>query len=96
MIDRLFVRRYGLTPKSYHTRVRLRRSISLLRSSDIKVEALARRIGYLSPSSFYEALAKHALITPMDIRLATPAQIHELLVVRLDINTANLHDCRIR
>jgi AraC-like DNA-binding protein len=58
VMERGFLDRYGLTPKAYHTRVRVRTAVMALHGSTEKVEYVAHRVGYAAATNFYAALER--------------------------------------
>jgi AraC-like DNA-binding protein len=90
VLCRRFQTRYGLTPKAYHTRVRVRAAIHHLRNSDLKVDAVARRAGYQNATNFYSALAALTGKTPSAIRQLETSELQDLLDRWLDIKPSTL------
>ena len=65
---REFKRSLRLTPKQYVTQCRVEEAGRLLRSTDLKIEEVARRCGYQSASHFAEVFQKHLGLTPSRYR----------------------------
>jgi AraC-like DNA-binding protein len=64
----LFADRTGMSVHQFLTQLRLRRAIELLATTDIKVEAIARLVGYRSKASLYRHLKESTNRLPRQIR----------------------------
>lgn len=90
VLVRVFERRFGLTPKAYETRVRMRSIVVALRASDVKVECAALCAGYRGQGSFYKAFGRATGLTPLQIRAISHVDARVLLAGALEINPAAL------
>jgi AraC-like DNA-binding protein len=90
-LERWFVDRYGLTPKSFHTRVRIRRAALLLRGSSDKVQYIGGLVGYRSATNFYAALEGCTGLTPSEMRGLPESEFLQLLDTVLQTDPAILH-----
>jgi AraC-like DNA-binding protein len=78
-LERAFGRRYRMTPKVFHQRVRARHAAITLRASDDKVAYVASTCGWSSAANFYAALDRAVGLTPTEIR-ALPADRFALIL----------------
>jgi AraC-like DNA-binding protein len=67
-LTRRFSEASGLSVRTYHTQMRVRHAVMLLRSPDSNVDAIARLAGYGSPKNFYRALRTITPLRPSQIR----------------------------
>ncbi|NMO94318.1 AraC family transcriptional regulator [Paenibacillus lemnae] len=65
---RVFRDATGLTPISYLTKIRIERSVELLRSTSLSMEEIAREIGYSSGSYFIKVFRKWVGYPPGEVR----------------------------
>jgi AraC-like DNA-binding protein len=69
-----FQRAYGMTPAEFRRRYQVVTALQLLRRRDLKVEAVAREVGFRSPKNLYRLLREATGRTPQQIqRLDRPA-----------------------
>ena len=87
---RRFYSRYGLTPKAYHSRVRIRAGVRALRVNSTKVDSVAFRLGYHGTANFYSALDRFTGLTPSAIRCLQESEVEVLFSTVLEINPARL------
>jgi AraC-like DNA-binding protein len=66
-LSRQFKRVFGFGPAAYVHLVRVSRAVGLFRTS-LKVEAIARDVGYRSKKDFYAALKRWVGLTPVELR----------------------------
>lgn len=66
---RAFRQRFGLTPKLYHTHVRLREAARLLRSTTQPVKAIAYELGFGDSRTFSRLFKRHLGVLPSDLHL---------------------------
>lgn len=64
-----FTARFGRTPMAFVRDVRLRRGAELLRSTDLSVDAVARRVGFASRSHFSQAFRERFGLSPTPFRV---------------------------
>lgn len=64
-----FTARFGRTPMAFVREVRLRRAAGLLRTTDLSVGMVARRVGFASRSHFSHAFRDYFGQSPSDFRL---------------------------
>lgn len=64
-----FTELFGETPMTFVRHVRLRRGAELLRSSDLSVDTVARRVGYASRSHFSHAFRNYYGYPPATARM---------------------------
>jgi AraC-like DNA-binding protein len=76
---RRFSEAFGLSVRAYHTQMRVRHAIILLRSPDSYVDAVARQAGYGSTKNFYRALRTTTSLTPSQIRDLSADEFDRLL-----------------
>ena len=57
----------GKTMRSYLTDIRMRRAAELI-AEDVKIEAVALAVGYLSKRNFYRHFWRHFGLTPTEYR----------------------------
>jgi len=69
---RQFKHRFGRTPKAYHTQVRLREAVRILRSSERSVKDVAYSLGFSDPKGFSRIFKQHLGVRPSDIRNVEP------------------------
>lgn len=67
---RQFKRRFGLSPKAYHTQARMREAVRLLRDNEKSVKAVAYSLGFSNPKSFTRSFKQHLGVSPSDLRRA--------------------------
>jgi len=67
-LTRLFRSAIGVSPSDYLTQQRLRRAAQALRSSDDKLETIARRSGFSNANYFCRAFRQHVGTTPAKFR----------------------------
>ncbi len=67
-VTRLFRAAIGVSPIDYLTQQRLRRAADALRSSDDKLESIARRSGFTNANYFCRAFREHVGTTPAKFR----------------------------
>jgi AraC-like DNA-binding protein len=79
VLTRNFRKVNGLSVGKYHRRVRLRKAIVLLSTTDWAVDSIARLVGYRSTNNLYVALRSLTCLTPSAIRRAKAGVISELL-----------------
>lgn len=77
---------YGVTPFEYHTRLRLRRAVALLREGE-KAREVARQSGYRSHKNFNLALREYTGLTPTAVRYADGETLAGLLAGALDVRS---------
>jgi AraC-like DNA-binding protein len=87
---RRFYSRYGLTPKAYHTRVRLRKAVRRLQGSNVKTDSIAYGVGYHGSANFYSSLYTFTGLTPAVVRVLTDSEVERLFRTALEINPARL------
>jgi AraC-like DNA-binding protein len=92
VLERRFEARYGLTPKAFHTRVRVRAAVLELHGSDVKVEYVARRVGYAGVANFYTALGRCTGLTPSEVRELERDALKAILDDQLEIRAARLFE----
>lgn len=71
--SRLFKRSLGLTPIQYLMQCRVKHAQRLLRTTDLKIEEVARRVGLRSASHFADVFRKHVGLSPRAYRNRQPA-----------------------
>lgn len=59
----------GMSLRQYQERLRVDAAVALLEDTDLKVEAVARQIGYASKKELYRLLRRHVGRTPQQIRM---------------------------
>ena len=64
----LFKDEFGIAIHEYQTRLRVLRAVRLLATSDVKVEAVARTVGFRSKRNFYGAFRRLLGLTPSAVR----------------------------
>jgi transcriptional regulator GlxA family with amidase domain len=94
VLERRFETRYGLTPKAFHTRVRVRAAVLELHGSDVKVEYVAKHFGYTGLANFYAVFERHTELTPSQVRGLEAAALEALLETRLQIGVVKLFERR--
>lgn len=65
---REFKRSLGLTPRQYLTQCRLEEAQRMLRTTDLQVSEVARRVGFTSASHFAEVFRKRVGLRPREFR----------------------------
>lgn len=65
---REFKRSLGLTPRQYFTQCRLEEARRLLRTTELQVSEVARRVGFTSASHFAEVFRKRVGLRPREFR----------------------------
>ena len=83
---RRFADCFGLTLVEYRARTRLVRAFTELRQRDVKVEDMARRVGFASVTNFNLASRKHARLTPSVVRRLPQDEFQRLLAHELQID----------
>jgi AraC-like DNA-binding protein len=78
VLQRRFAKETGETLTRYRQRLRAVAAIELLRSSDAKIETIARAVGWKSKKELYKALAKFAQMTPAAVRRLSPSDASAL------------------
>lgn len=63
-LSALFKKECGVTFRDYLTGVRMKRAATLLRGSDLSVDAVARLVGYEDPAFFYKMFKRFSGKTP--------------------------------
>lgn len=63
-----FQRAYGMTPAEFRRRYQVVTALQLLRRRDLKVEAVAREVGFRSPKNLYRLLRDATGLTPQQIQ----------------------------
>jgi AraC-like DNA-binding protein len=69
---RSFRRHFGVTPKAYHTRVRLREGARLLREGKRSVKSIAYALGFSDSKAFARRFRHHFGVRPSDVRMTIP------------------------
>ena len=88
-VKHAFTARYGLSPATYHTRVRLRFVVDVLGRSE-KVDSAASRAGYCGQGSFYTIFQQHTGIAPAHVRKLSANEREALIAARLETRVAVL------
>src|ERR1019366_7788437 len=65
---RRFRRRFGLTPKAYHTQERLRQALRRLRDPDCSIKAVAFDLGFRDPKSLTRVIRQNLGLHIADLR----------------------------
>jgi len=82
LLRRRFAEEAGESLASYRTRARVADAIRLLTTTDWKVEAIARDVGWLSKKDLYLHLKRATGLTPGQVR-RTPAGTRDALIASL-------------
>lgn len=69
-LARAFQHEYGESIPAYLATVRMRYGVNAIKNTDLKVEAIARMVGYRSKKNFYRAVRQATGMTPRQLRLA--------------------------
>jgi AraC-like DNA-binding protein len=69
---RKFSGHFGVTPKAYHTRLRLREGARMLRQGDRSVKAIAFALGFSDSKAFARRFRHHFGVNPSDVRTDPP------------------------
>jgi len=67
-IERIFKKRFGITPHGHLIKVRLEHALWLLENSDISAEKISSAVGYKDFSSFWRGFKKEYGISPSQAR----------------------------
>jgi hypothetical protein len=70
---RRFKARFGVSPKSFRTRARVREALRLLRETDLEVKQIALRLGWRDDATLAGHLRRLVGFNPTDIRAGRPA-----------------------
>ncbi|MDR1639433.1 MAG: response regulator [Clostridiales bacterium] len=73
-LGQVFKSETGVTFNDYLTATRIGQASSLLADSDIPVNEIAEKVGYMSPGNFFKAFKKLRGCTPSDYRLMSRGQ----------------------
>ncbi len=65
---RVFARETGLTPGAYVEALRVERARTLLETTELQVEGIARRCGFGTPETLRRAFARRVRVSPRDYR----------------------------
>ena len=63
-----FRKAYGMSPRSYQRQLRIWEGFRLLRGTNLKIEAVARSVGYRSKKNFYQVTRDVTGGTPTQLR----------------------------
>jgi AraC-like DNA-binding protein len=77
---RSFSRHFGVTPKAYHTRVRLREGARLLREGKRSVKSIAYALGFSDSKAFARRFRHHFGVRPSDVRMTIPEATDETTI----------------
>ncbi len=82
-LRRAFRRRFGMSIREYHARVRVCAAVREFAAGTHNVLAVARSVGYRTEKNFYRAVARFTGLTPAELRDANnrcvPATCHRLM-----------------
>ena len=67
-LQRTFKEVTGFTLREYQSELRLREALRLLEESDLKIEAIARHVGYRSKKDLYKLVQERVGRTPLEFR----------------------------
>ncbi len=67
-LQRTFKEVTGFTLREYQSELRLREALRLLEESDLKIEAIARHVGYRSKKDLYKLVQDRVGRTPLEFR----------------------------
>ncbi len=67
-LQRTFKERTGFTLREYQSELRLQEALTLLLDSDLKIEAIAREVGYHSKKDLYRIVEARVGCTPLEFR----------------------------
>jgi AraC-like DNA-binding protein len=81
-----FDRAFGIPPKEYLVRVRLREGLRRMRRAEFDVASAVNSVGYKSPVKFAARLRRYTSHTPARIRRMAPADFEALLDQRLRLH----------
>ena len=65
---RQFRRKFGISPKAYHTRVRMQKALHLLRKTNRPIKSIAFDLGFSDPRIFDRIFKRHIGLSPSQIR----------------------------
>jgi AraC-like DNA-binding protein len=86
---RQFKVRFGLTPKAYQTRVRIREAVRLLRETDLTVKQIALRFGWIDAKVLAGHMQRLLGRNPNEIRSGKPTT--KLILPNGKLYPVNLH-----
>jgi AraC-like DNA-binding protein len=70
---RTFRGRFGLSPKAYHSQLKMQEAMRRLRAGGSSVKEIAYELGFHHPRSFTRSFREHFGITPTDVELSSAA-----------------------
>lgn len=71
-LRRLCIKWHGMTPIRYVNQLRMQRATELLVQDDLKIQTIARRVGYDNPFAFSTAFRRITGRRPSELRLKNP------------------------
>ena len=67
-LSHCFKARFGISPKNFILQVRINRAKELLASTDMKINDIALKVGFLSQQRFNDAFKRLENLTPLKYR----------------------------
>ena len=65
---KVFKKHFGLTPRQYIIQLRVKDAVRLMRTTDLPVAEIARKVGFQSPTRLYVLIKKFHARTPAAFR----------------------------
>ena len=66
--SRIFKEKFGVSFLEYVTKRRVDAAVALLKTTELSVDEISRRVGFSDRSSFYHAFSRFEKGTPLDLR----------------------------